>query len=103
METVSKLILLGVPNPIKEEVIKGILDKELAKLENTLLLIDNEYKLTKSQQANWIKYTVTTEFQVGMPGDGSEEKKQKQGNSNARLAYVIQVYLPDYERIKMLC
>jgi hypothetical protein len=49
VDTVSKLILLGVPNSIKEEVITGILDKELAELESTLLLTDSEYKLIKSQ------------------------------------------------------
>jgi hypothetical protein len=37
-----------------------------------------------------------------MPWEGMEEKKQKQGTSNARLAYVMHVYQPDYERMKTL-
>jgi hypothetical protein len=32
-----------------------------------------------------------------------EEKKKKLGTNNARLAYVLQVYQPDYKRIKNLC
>jgi hypothetical protein len=89
VDMVFKLILLGVPNSIKEEVIKGILDKVLAELESTLLLTDSKYKIAKSQKANSIKYTVTKEFPAGMPWEGAEEKKQKQGNNNARLGYVI--------------
>ncbi len=49
VDTVSKLILLGVPNSIEEEVIKRTLDKELASLESTLLLTDRYYKLTRTQ------------------------------------------------------
>jgi hypothetical protein len=36
VDTVSKLILLGVPNSIKEEVIKRTLDEVLADLEGKL-------------------------------------------------------------------
>jgi hypothetical protein len=36
-----------------------------------------------------------------MPWEGTEEKKQ-QGTSNARLAYVVHVYQPDYEQMKTL-
>jgi hypothetical protein len=100
---VSKLILLGVTNSIQEEVIKGTLNIQLAELERTIFHKDSKNKLTKSQQANWIKYAVVKEFLVVMPWEEAEEKKQKQGNNNARLAYVIQVYHPDYERIKTLC
>jgi hypothetical protein len=103
VDMVSKLILLGVPHSIEEEVMKGVLDKESAKLERTLLLTDSEYILTKSQQANWIKCTVANKFPAGMPWEGADEKKQKQGNNNTRLTYAIQVYQPDCERIKMLC
>jgi hypothetical protein len=37
-----------------------------------------------------------------MPWEGTEEKKQKQGTGNARLAYVLHVYQPDYKRMKTL-
>jgi hypothetical protein len=47
VDTVSKLILLGVPNSIEEDVIKDTLDKVLVDLESTLLQTDSEYKLTK--------------------------------------------------------
>jgi hypothetical protein len=42
------------------------------------------------------------EFPAGMPWEGAEEKKQKQGTSNARLAYVLHIHQPNYERIKKL-
>jgi hypothetical protein len=35
--------------------------------------------------------------------EDAEEKKKKQGNNNARLAYVLQVYQPNYKQIKNLC
>jgi hypothetical protein len=38
-----------------------------------------------------------------MPWEDAEEKKKKQGGNNARLAYVLQVYQPDYDRISILC
>ena len=47
VDTVLQLILLGVPNSIKEDVIKGTLDKVLSELECTLLQIDSEYKLIR--------------------------------------------------------
>ncbi len=37
-----------------------------------------------------------------MPWEGAEEKKQTQGTNNARLAYVLHVYQPDYKRMKTL-
>ncbi len=103
MDTVSKLILLGVSNSIKEDAIKDTLDKVLVDLQSTLLQTDSEYKLTKDQRQNWIKYAVIREFLPGMPWKDAEEKKKKQGNNNARLAYVLQVYQPDYEQISNLC
>jgi hypothetical protein len=103
VDTVSKLILLGVPNSIKEEVIKRMLDEVLADLEGKLLDTDSKYKLTKDQRQNWIKYAVTSKFPPGMPWEDAEEKKKKQGNNNAQLAYILQVYKPDYKRISNLC
>ncbi len=103
VDTVSKLILLGVPNSIKEEVIQSTLNTMLINLEVTLLNTDSKYKLTKEQHNNWIKYAVVKEFPPGMPWEDAEEKKKKQGTNNARLAYVLQVYQPDYKRIKNLC
>ena len=38
-----------------------------------------------------------------MPWEDAEEKKRKQGGNNARFAYVLQVYQPDYNRISKLC
>ncbi len=103
VDTVSKLILLGVPNPIKEEVIQSTLNTVLVNLEITLLNTDSEYKLTKEQQKSWIKYVVVKEFPPGMPWEDAEEKKKKQGSNNAHLAYVLQVHQPDYKRIRKLC
>ena len=103
VDTVSKLILLGVSNSIEEDVIKDTLDKVLVELESTLLQTDSKYKLTNDQRQNWIKYAVTREFPPGMPWEDAEEKKKKQGNNNARLAYILQVYQPDYDRISNLC
>jgi hypothetical protein len=97
VDTVSKLILLGVPNTIEEEGIQKMLNKVLVDLECMLLETDSEYKLTKDQCNNWIKYAVSKEFPPGMPWEDAEVKKKKQGNNNARLAYVSQVYQPDYE------
>ena len=54
VDTVSKLILLGVPNSIEEEVIKDTLDKVLLVLEQDLIRSDSNYKLTKDQRQNWI-------------------------------------------------
>jgi hypothetical protein len=38
-----------------------------------------------------------------MPWEDAEEKKKKQENNSARLAYVLQVDQPDYECLKNLC
>jgi len=86
VDTVSKLILLGVPNTIGEEEIQKTLNKILVDLQCMLLETDSEYKLTKDQHNNWIKYTVTKEFPPGTPWEDAEEKKKKQGNNNAHLA-----------------
>ena len=83
VDMVLKLLLLGVPNSIKEDVIKDALDKVLSELECTLLQTDSKYKLTKDQKANWINYMVNREFPPGMPWEDTEEKKKKQGGNNA--------------------
>jgi hypothetical protein len=103
VDTVSKLILLGVPNTIEEEEIQKMLSKVLVDLKCTLLETGSEYELTKDQRNNWIKYAVTKEFPPGMPWEDAEEKKKKQGNNNTRLAYILQVYQPDYEQFRNLC
>jgi hypothetical protein len=41
VDTVSKLILLGVPNSIEEDVIKDTLDKVLSDLEKKLMQTDS--------------------------------------------------------------
>jgi hypothetical protein len=38
-----------------------------------------------------------------MTWEDAEEKKKKQGNNNARLVYVLQVYQPNHEQIRNLC
>ncbi len=98
----SSQVLIGVPNTIEEEVIKMTLDKELKKIEQTLLTTDRTYKLTKEQSKNWIRYAVVRDYPMGMPWEGIEEKKQKQGTTIARLAYVLHVHQPDYKRLKTL-
>ncbi len=103
VDTVSKLILLGVPNSIEEEEIKDTLDKVLLELEQELIRTHSDYKLTKDQHQNWIDYAVTREFSPGMPWEDAEEKKQKQGGINARLAFVLQVYQQDFDRLSNLC
>ncbi len=102
MDTVSSLILIGVPNTIKEDIIKATLDVELTKIEQTLLTTDSTYKLTKEQSKNWIRYAVVRDYPMGMPWEGIKEKKQKQGTTNAQLAYVLHVHRPDYKRLKAL-
>jgi hypothetical protein len=52
VDTVSSLILIGVPNTIEEEVIQETLDVELIKIKQTLLTTDRTYKLTKEQSKN---------------------------------------------------
>jgi hypothetical protein len=102
VDTVSSLILIGVPNTIEEEVIQETLDVELTKIKQTLLTTDRTYKLTKEQSKNWIRYVVVRDYPMGMPWEGIEEKKQKGGTTNAQLAYVLHVHRPDYKRLKAL-
>ncbi len=103
VNTIARQILLGAPNSIKEQSIQQIMDNELVKLELQLLSDkNNEYRITKQHQSCWVKYAVVREFPSGMPWEGAEEKKQKQGTNNARLAYVLHVYKSDYARMKTL-
>ncbi len=95
-------VLIGAPDTIEEDIIKQTMDEELMVLEQKVLLMDTDYKLTRSQSKKWITYAVVREFPAGMPWEGAEEKKQKQGTYNARLAYVLHVYQPDYERMNKL-
>jgi hypothetical protein len=81
VDTVLKLILLGVPNSIEEEVSKDTLDKVLSVLEQDLIRSDSDYNLTKDQRQNFV-YAVTREFPPGMPWEDAEEKKKKQGGNN---------------------
>ncbi len=92
VNTVATQVLIGAPNTIEEDIIKQTIDEELMVLEQKVLLTDTDYKLTRSQSKKWITYAVVREFLAGMPWEGAEEKKQKQGTNNARLAYVLHVY-----------
>ncbi len=102
VNTVATQVLIGAPNTIEEDIIKQTMEEELMVLEQKVLLMDTDSKLTRSQSKKWITYTVVREFPAGMPWEGVEEKEQKQGTNNARLAYVLHVYQPDYERMKKL-
>jgi hypothetical protein len=102
VDTVTSQILISISNTIKEEIIKQTLDKELKNIKQILLKNDKEYRLTREQSNNWIRYAVMRDFPAGMPWEGTEEKKQKQGTSNARLAYGLHVHRPDYGRLKSL-
>jgi hypothetical protein len=100
VDTMMSQILIGIPNMIEEEIIKQTLDKELKNIKQILLKNNKEYKLTREQSNNSIRYAVMRDFPAKMLWEGTEEKKQKQGTSNARLAYGLHVHRPDYERLK---
>jgi hypothetical protein len=102
VNTVTSQILISVPNTIKEDIIKQTMDKELKAIEENLLLTDKNFKLTREQSKNWIRYTVVKDFLAGMPWEGLDKKKQKQGTSNAWLAYVLHVHQPDHKQMKTL-
>ncbi len=102
VNTVATQVLVGAPNTIEEDIIKQTMDEELKTLEKKLLLTNKDYKLTRSQSKKWILYAVVREFPAGMPWERVEEKKQKQGTNNARLAYVLHVHQLDYKRMKTL-
>jgi hypothetical protein len=69
VDTVTSQILISIPNTIKEEIIKQMLDKELKNIKQILLKNDKEYKLTREQSNNWIRYAVMRDFPAGMPWD----------------------------------
>ncbi len=102
VNTLATQVLIGAPNTIEEDIIKQAMDEELMVLEQKILFTDTDYKLTRSQSKKWITYAVVRGFLAGMPWEGAEEKEQKQGTNNARLAYVPHVYQPDYEWMKKL-
>ena len=103
VNTVARQLLLGAPNTIEEEVIRNTFDDELKLVELRLVKESNaEYKYSERRLSKWIKYAVVREFPAGMPWEGAEEKRQKQGTNNARLAYVLHVHEPDYARMKTL-
>ena len=103
VNTVARQLLLGVPNTIEEEVIRRTFDEELKKVELRLISENNaEYQYSQRQLSQWLKYAVVREFPAGMPWEGAEEKKQKQGTNKACLAYVLHVYENDYDRLAKL-
>jgi hypothetical protein len=102
VDMVATQILVGASNTIEEEVIKQTIDKELRVLEKKLLLIEKNYTLTREQSKKWVKCAVIRKFPTGMPWEGTEEKKQKQGTTNTRLAYIWHVYQANYKRMKTL-
>ena len=103
VHTVARQLLLGAPNTIEEEVIFRTIDEELRRIESRLTSEGNaEYKYTSRQLSKWLKYAVVREYPAGMPWEGAEEKKQKQGTNNARLAYVLHVHEKDYDRLAIL-
>jgi len=103
VNTVARQLLLGAPNTIEEAVIQSTIDEELRQVERRLVEENNaEYKFSERRLSKWLKYAVVREFPAGMPWEGAEEKKQKQGTNNARLAYAIHVHEPDYARLQTL-
>ena len=102
VDTVATQVLVGAPNTIEEDISKQTMDKELTLLEQKLVPTNNELKRTRSQSKKWVTYAVVRVFPAGMPREGTEEKKQKQGTSNARLAYIVHMYQPDYKRMRRL-
>jgi hypothetical protein len=97
----QKLMLLGAPNSIDKKQILNVMDAELEELEKEELN-DPKSPVNHFNKREWVKYAITKEYPPGMPWEGTKEKKQKLGTSGKRLVYIIQVYLPDYERVRML-
>jgi hypothetical protein len=58
--------------------------------------------LTREQSKNWVKYVVVREFPMGILWEGTEEKKHRQGPTNARLAYILHMYQANYKQMKTL-
>jgi hypothetical protein len=73
---VARLLLLGAPNTIEEEVIRQTINKELQKIEQRLISDNNaEYKFPQHRISKWLKYTVVRDYPAGMPWERAEEKK----------------------------
>jgi hypothetical protein len=67
VDTEATQILVGAPDTIEEEIIQQTIDKELKVQENKLLLTNKNYKLTREQSRNWVKYAVVRDIPAGMP------------------------------------
>jgi hypothetical protein len=102
VDTISTQILIGIPNTIEEEVIKNTLDEKLMEIEQALLTSDTNFKLTREQSKNWVRFAVVSNYPMGMPWGGIKEKKQKQGTTSACLAYGLHVHQPNYKWLKTL-
>ncbi len=103
VNTVARQLLLGAPNTIEDEIIQQTFDHELKLVETRLVEEKNaEYKYSEHRLRKWIKFAVVREYPAGMPWEAAEEKKQKLGTNNARLAYVLHVHEQDYTRMKTL-
>jgi hypothetical protein len=102
LDMVATQILVRAPNTIEEEIVKQTMDKELKAIEKKLLLTDKNYKLTRKLSKSWIEYAVIREFSMEMPWEGTEEKKQKQRTTNARLVYILHMYQANYKWMKTL-
>jgi hypothetical protein len=97
VNTVARLLLLGTPNTIEEEVIGRTINKELQQIEQRLISDNNaECKFPQRCISKWLKYAVVSEYPAGMPWEGAEEKKKKQGTNNTCLAFIFHVHEPDY-------
>ncbi len=101
VDIIVKVILLGVPESIDEKQIQTTMDKELQELEQDKKN-DHMLSVTRYDARTWIKYAITKEYPPGMPWEGIKEKKQKQGTSGERMAFMLHLYQPDYERMKNL-
>jgi hypothetical protein len=49
VDMVATQVLVGAPNTIEEDIIKQTMDEELMVIEQKLLLMNKDYKLTRSQ------------------------------------------------------
>jgi hypothetical protein len=87
VNTIAKLMLLGVPNSINDKQIQRIMDRELIELE-TNKRRDPKSPVARYDTREWVKYAITREYPPGMPWEGIEEKKQTMGMSGARMVYM---------------
>jgi hypothetical protein len=101
VNTIAKLMLLGALNSIDEKQILNVMDAELKELDRDKRN-DPKSPVNHFSKREWVKYAITKEYPPGMPREDTAEKKQKLGTSGAQLVYIIQVYQPDYEQVRML-